>query len=94
LDIFEFYLKNPDRHLTGEVGYSPGRKFSCPRCDSLEISLFFKPGFPGREIENWRSIIKNGTIELCNKYEIIIKHNNHPNWICKNCYDGGVVLKL
>ena len=91
---FHFYLTNSGWPLTNEVSYSPGKKFNCPRCDSTKISFVFKPGFRGKDIESWCSIIHDDTVELCNVYEIIVKNNYCPNWICKDCYDAGVILEI
>jgi len=30
---------------------------------------------------------------LNDSYETILQNNFAPNWICKNCYNGGVILK-
>ena len=93
-DEFHFYIINPDWPLTHEVIYSPGKKFNCPGCGFTKITFVFKRGFRGKDIESWCSIIHDDTIELCNDYAIIMKNNYCPLWICKDCYDGGVVLKV
>ncbi len=92
-NTFHFYIDN-NRYLTAEVGYSPGKKFNCPRCNSEKITFLFKPGFRGIDIQSWCSIIHDEIIELCNVYQIIMKNNFSPLWLCKDCYDGGVVLKV
>jgi len=76
---FHFYLKRDGWPLTPHVGYSPGIKLNCPKCNSEKICIFFKPGFIGKEQSPW-----------C---ELIMNSNYNPNWVCKNCYDGGVILK-
>ena len=88
-----FYLVNPGWPLTDEVSYFPGKKFHCPGCESAKISFVFKPGFRGKDVEIWCSIIQDGIIELCNNYEMIMQNNYSPFWLCKDCYDGGVVLQ-
>ena len=93
-DEFHFYIINLGWPLTSEIVYSPGKKFNCPRCDSTKINFIFKPGFRGKDIEFWCLIIHDKVIELCNVYEIIMKNNCCPNWICKDCYDAGVVLEI
>ena len=93
-DEFHFYIINPGWPLTPEIVYSPGKKFNCTRCGSTKINFIFKPGFRGKDIESWCSIIHDGAIELCNQYQIIMKNNFCPLWICKDCYDGGVILEI
>jgi hypothetical protein len=91
-NLFHFYLKNNRGYpLSPEVGYSPGKKLNCPTCDSDRISIFFKPGFQGNKRGVWEEIMQKNNFELCNDYKIIIKCNFHPNWICKNCHDCGVI---
>ena len=92
-DTFHFYLKRDGWSLNDVVGYSPGIKLNCPKCNSEKISIFFKPGFIGKEQTPWCDLMDDGNFLLCNDYEIIKKSNYNPNWNCKNCYDGGVILK-
>ncbi len=80
--------------MSDEVGYSPGKKLYCPKCNSEKISIFFKPGFSGKDLGNWCDYLAENNFELCNKWEIIKKSNYNPNWICKDCYDGGVILRI
>mgnify|MGYP003975499093 FL=1 len=90
---FHFYLKRDGWPLTPHVGYCPGIKLFCPRCDYEKICIFFNPGFIGKEQTPWCELMDTGNFSLCNDYEIIKKSNYNPNWICKNCYDVGVILK-
>jgi ssDNA-binding Zn-finger/Zn-ribbon topoisomerase 1 len=92
-DTFHFYLKRDGWPLNDVVGYSPGIKLNCPKCNSNKISIFFKPGFIGKKQTPWCDLMDEGNFSLCNDYEIIKKSNYHPNWNCKNCYDGGIILK-
>ena len=92
-DSFHFYLKRDGWPLNDVVGYCPGIKLNCPKCNSDKISIFFKPGFIGKEQSPWCKLMDDGNFSLCNDWEIIKKNNYHPNWNCKNCYDGGVILK-
>jgi len=92
-DTFHFYLNREGWPLNDVVGYSPGIKLNCPKCNSEKISIFFKPGFIGKEQTPWCDLMDDGNFLLCNDYEIIKKSNYNPNWNCKNCYDGGVILK-
>ncbi|MBT4326098.1 MAG: hypothetical protein HOD60_04210 [Candidatus Nitrosopelagicus sp.] len=90
---FHFYLKRKGWPLTFEVGYSPGVKSNCTTCDSERISIFFKPGFLGIKQTPWCDLMDKGNFSLCNEYDIIMKNNYNPNWICKECHDCGVILK-
>jgi len=38
-------------------------------------------------------LMDKGNFSLCNEYDIIMKNNYNPNWICKECHDCGVILK-
>lgn len=91
---FHFYLQSDTGYpLTDEVGVFFGNKIclNCPTCNSEKISIFFKRGFQGIKISKWEEIIEKNNFELCNEYETIIKCNFHPNWICKECHDCGVI---
>jgi hypothetical protein len=91
---FTFYLKREEWPLTYTVGYCPGQKSTCPKCLSDKISIFFKPGFLGKNMNYWCELMDENKFELCDDYNIIQKNNYAPNWICKNCYNGGVILKI
>ena len=91
---FHFYLQSDRGYsLTDEFGYSSGKKLNCPTCDSEIISVFFKRGFLGIKRGQWCELMHNDDFLLCNNYKIIMKSNYHPNWICKECHDCGVILK-
>ena len=92
-DSFQFSLKRPGWPLTNEVGYCPGKKSNCPKCDSIKISIFFKPGFLGIEKGKWCEHMHENNFKLCDDYNIIKKSNYNPNWICKDCHNCGVILK-
>lgn len=93
-DSFHFFIQNNDGYpLTDEVGHSTGKQLNCPTCNFKRISIFFKRGFKGIKVGQWCEFMNENNFELCNDWEIIKKSNYHPNWICKNCYDGGVILK-
>ena len=79
--------------MTHTVGYCPGKKSACPRCMSNKVSIFFKPGFLGRKMNQWCELMDKHDFELNDSYETILQNNFAPNWICKNCYNGGVILK-
>ena len=88
---FHFYIKREGWPLTYVVGYCPGIKLNCPTRNSEKISIFFKPGFIGKEQTPWCKLMDTGNFSLCDDYEIIMNSNYSPNWICKDCYDCGVI---
>ena len=92
-NTFHFFIKREGWPLTDKVGYYPAKKSICPKCNSDKITIFFKPGFIGKEISKWCDFMDSNSINLCDSYEIIKKSNYNPNWICKYCYNGGVILK-
>lgn len=63
---------------------------------------FFDPRFIPREIPRWKDLIYEKKTVLENSWEKIklenqwkkdVKVSGKPNWICKECYDGGIVLE-
>jgi hypothetical protein len=28
-----------------------------------------------------------------NQWEVLVKGSEKPNWICKDCYDGGIIVE-
>ena len=81
---------------------SPGYPVYCPRCNSTNVLIFFDPRFTPRLQTRWDDLIDEKRILLENRWEKI-KGENHwgklekesekPNWICKDCYDGGIILE-
>ena len=90
---FQFYIKREGWPLSDLVAYCTGEKLICPKCNNEKIVIFFKQGFLGKYQNEWCDVMDANDFELCDDYQIIIKHNFNPNWICKNCYNGGVILK-
>ena len=82
------------------VSYSSGIPTFCPKCNSESILIFFGHDFPPNLIENWCEKIHADKVILCNQWVVIQKFTpkNHitnysnPNYICKECYDGGVII--
>ncbi len=81
--------------------YFAGFPQFCPRCTSKKITIFFVDGFLGKLRWGWKESINTKKIKLENNWKIILKCTpkrdtvgsiSNPNWICKNCYDGGVVI--
>jgi len=93
MSIFSFYLKRNGWSLTPIVAYCPGKKLNCPQCDYEKICIFFKPGFLGCKMNQWCEFMDKNDIKLYDDYKIILKNNYSPNWICKNCFNGGVIIR-
>ena len=81
---------------------SPGYPVHCPKCNSTNVLIFYDPRFTPRLQTKWDALIDEKRILLENKWEKIKgenrwealeKDSEKPNWICKNCHDGGVILK-
>ena len=84
------------------VSYSPGYPIQCPKCNETRVLLFFDLRFEARYETKWNELIDEKKIFLENRWSKIKVENNWgnidpkdavPNWICKNCYDGGVILE-
>ena len=94
-------IQRPPKTKVMLVSYSSGIPTFCPKCNSENILIFFGRDFPPNLIENWCEKIHADKVILCNQWEIILKtmsskgctSNSNPNWVCKNCYDGGVVIE-
>ena len=80
---------------------SPRYPVYCPKCNSTRVVLFYDPRFTPRLQSKWDKLIDEKRILLENRWEKIKyenkwgkleKDSEKPNWICKDCYDGGVVL--
>ncbi len=95
-----------DRPLRKKVmiaSISPGYPEYCPKCNSTRVVLFYDPRFTPRLQSKWDKLIVEKRIILENRWEQIKgenqwgtleKDSEKPNWICKDCYDGGVLLEV
>jgi len=81
---------------------SPGYPVYCPKCNSTKVLIFYDPRFTPRLQTKWDDLIDEKRILLENRWDNIKNENNwdklekdseKPNWICKNCYDGGIILE-
>ena len=82
---------------------SPGYPVYCPKCNSTNVLIFYDPRFTPRLQTKWDDLIDEKRILLENKWEKI-KDENHwgklekdsekPNWICKDCFDSGILLQI
>ena len=82
-------------------GYFAGFAILCTKCKSDKIVIFFVDGFQGKLRGEWKEKIRARKTKLSDKCDIIAKFTPksktvgstiNPNWICKNCYTGGVVI--
>ena len=80
---------------------SPGYPVYCPNCNSTNVLIFYDPRFTPRLQNKWDELIDEKRILLENRWEKIKDENQwgklengseKPNWICKDCYDGGIVV--
>ena len=91
-------IKPPKPYLVIET-YSPGIVLNCPRCNSTSILILFGSDFVGRLRGQWKEKLREKKTVLCDDYGIIcrlsggkITSSSNPNWICKNCYEAGVII--
>ena len=82
---------------------SPGYPVYCPKCDSDKVVIFFDPRFTPRLQSKWDVLIDEKRISLENRWDKIKTENQwdvidpkdaKPNWLCKECYDGGILLEV
>ena len=71
--------------------YSPGVKYFCPSCNSDFVRFVFYLNC--KEWSESIKLIRAKKVVLSNSYEDCIENPLVPKWICKKCYDCGVVLK-
>ena len=73
------------------INYFPGVEYLCPRCNSNLIHFFFDMKCRGWfEAMKWIKSKKAILSDSIKEYE---KNPTAAKWICKNCYDGGIVQK-
>jgi len=81
---------------------SPGYPVYCPKCNSINVLIFYDPRFTPRLQSKWDDLIDEKRILLENRWEKIKDENQwdklekgseKPNWICKDCYDGGIIME-
>jgi hypothetical protein len=84
------------------VSHAPGYPVICPKCGKDKVVIFFDPKFVGKYIGKWSESINEKKVLLENRWSKIKVENQWddidpkdavPNWVCKNCYDGGVILE-
>ena len=92
-------IEKPPKSKVLIESYSSGIPTFCPKCNSDGIVIFFGTKFPNNLRGNWKEKIRAKKTKLCNDWGVILKtmasngctSNSNPNWICKDCYDGGVI---
>ena len=81
---------------------SPGYPVYCPKCNSTNVLIFYDPRFTPRLQTKWDNLIDEKRILLENRWNRIKDENRwdksgkdseKPNWICKDCYDGGIIVE-
>jgi len=81
---------------------SPGYPVYCPKCNSTNVLIFYDPRFTPRLQTKWDALIDEKRILFENRWEKIKDENQwdklekgseKPNWICKDCYDGGIIVE-
>ena len=94
---------SPRRKKVQICSTSPGYPVYCPKCNSTNVLFFYDPRFTPRLQSKWDDLIDAKKILLENRWEKIRNENNwsklekdseKPNWICKDCYDGGILLEF
>lgn len=93
-------IEKPSKLKVLIESYSPGNFIFCPKCNSDRVVIFFGNEFPNNLKGVWQEKIHAKKTILCNEWVIIQKtmsfnvctSNSNPNWICKECHDGGVII--
>ena len=92
----------PRRKKVQICSTSPGYPVYCPKCNSTSVLIFYDPRFTPRLQTKWDELIDQKRILLENMWEKIKDENRwgksekdseKPNWICKDCYDGGIIVE-
>ena len=101
--MIEMVYNRPLRKKIMISSTSPRYPVYCPKCNSTNVLIFYDPLFTPRLQSKWDKLIDEKRIHLENKWEKIKienqwetleKDSEKPNWICKDCYDGGVLLEV
>ena len=92
----------PRRKKVQICSTSPGYPVYCPKCNSTSVLIFYDPRFTPRLQTKWDELIDQKRILLENRWEkikdenqweVLVKGSEKPNWICKDCYDGGIIVE-
>ena len=70
--------------------YSPGVEYLCPICDSDLVRFVFDVNYSG--IDSTTKLIKAKKVSLTDSFDEYVANSAAPKWICKECYDCGIVL--
>ncbi|KEQ56928.1 hypothetical protein SCCGRSA3_01929 [Marine Group I thaumarchaeote SCGC RSA3] len=71
--------------------YSPGVQYLCPRCGSNWVRFVFDANCKGWS-ESMK-LIKAKKVKLLDSLEDMAVNITTPKWICRKCYDCGIVQK-
>ena len=70
--------------------YSPGVEYLCPRCDSDMVRFVFDENYRGLHYAT--ELIKEKKVCLSKSFDDYNANTTSPKWICKKCYDCGIIL--
>lgn len=102
LDENGIIVKAP-KHKVMITSVSPGYPVYCPKCNSTRVVIFYDPRFTSRLQSKWDKLIDEkkillenrwGKIKAENRWETLEIDSEKPNWICKDCFDGGVLFDV
>jgi len=72
--------------------YSPGVEYLCPRCDSNLVRFVFDVNCTRwSESMKW---IRRKKVTLNDSFNDYKANSSVPKWICKECFDCGIVQKI
>ena len=71
------------------ISYSFGNKVRCPKCNAPRIKFQLESSL--KLVERLREKILESKICLHTSWNKIKANPNSTKWICKNCFESGVV---
>lgn len=71
------------------ISYSFGNKVRCPKCNAPRVKFQLRSS---AMIEQLREGMQKKYLRLETIWNIIKNHFNSIPWLCKNCFQSGVVL--
>jgi len=99
----EMNYDRPNRKKVMITSISPRYQVYSPKCNSTRVEIFYDPRFTPRVQSKWDKLIgekrmrlekREKKIKEENQWGTLKKDSEKPNWICKDCYDGGVSLEV
>ena len=70
--------------------YSPGAFYECPKCHSELIRFVFD--VPTKDLTKIFKQIWTKKVTLFASFDDYKKHDEALKWICKECFDCGIVV--